>query len=282
MGDFLEVQFDAKNQWIPDHAGAIEWYHKAAMQGVVEAMVKLAERYYYQNAYDDVVTWYGMAVTNGNMEAANQLGDFYRVNRLNHPENHPEAARWYRIAAEKGDAYAQYQLGCLLLDGKDIPHDSVEGENWLKKSVDNGYTEAALRIASLHNLPSTSVLTNLSREDLEAASYDASGKTRLILGIAYEEGIGGEKDLPHALNAYCWILNIGPMEDQPEALRRMINLYATGQIKPEPMERPTNYNQLGNLGYAYEMAPKDKNQLANFLERDAQPDHITRSPVSSW
>lgn len=266
MGDLLEYQFDTNNVWIPDHDGAMDWYRKAALQGVVEAMMKLGDLYFHQNAYDDILQWYGMAVTNGNMEAADKLGDLYWVNRPNHPENHVEAARWYRMAAEKDDGYAQYQLGCLLLDGKDIPHDPVEGEAWLKKSVDNGYSEAALRIASLHNLPSTSVLTNISRGDLVVASFNGDGKTRLTLGIAYEEGIGGEKDLLGALNAYCWILDLGPYGDEPEALRRMINLYATGQIRPEPMAQPTNNEQQIAFGYAYVDAPKDKNMLAGFLK----------------
>lgn len=268
MGDFLEIQFDATNKWIPDHAAAIDWYSKAATQGVVEAMMKVGDLYFHQNAYSEIVKWYGMAATNGNAEAARKLGDLYLYNRPEHPLDHKEALHWYQIAAEKDDPEAQYQVGCLLKEGKNIPHDAVGAETWLKKAADNGFSEAALKIASLHNLPATSVLTNLSRADLEVSAYHANGKTRLPLGIAYEEGVGGEKDMRQAVNAYCWILNLGPRDDQPEALRRMINLYATGQIKPEPMAQPANVQGvLGALGYYYEIAPKDTNQMANFLLR---------------
>jgi TPR repeat protein len=265
LGDFLEMRFDAGKKWIPDHAGAMEWYRKAALQGEVEAMMKLGELYFHQNDYAEIVRWYGLAVTNGEAAAAVKLGDLYRVNRPDHPQNHPEAARWYRIAAEKDDAEAQYQLGCLLLDGQDFPHNPTEAEDWLRKSAENGYSQAALRLAGLHNLPSTSVLTNLSRTDLEASAFDGDGKTRLPLGIAFEEGIGGPKDFKFAANAYFWILNLGPREDVPEALRRLINLYATGNLKPEPMAQPAELQGMGTLAYYFEMAPKDTAQMAEFL-----------------
>ena len=130
-----------------------------------------------------------------------------------------------------------------------------------------------MRLASLHDLPSTSVLTNLSRTDLEVSAFDGDGKTRLPLGIAFEVGIGGPKDFKYTANAYFWILNLGPQEDVPEALRRLVNLYAAGNLKPEPMAQPANLQGLGTLTYYYEMAPKDTAQMAEFLRN--QKDRIS-------
>ena len=110
----------------------MEWYRKAALQGEVEAMMKLGDLYFHQNKYAEIVRWHGLAATNGEPAAATKLGGLYRVNRPDHPQNHMEAARWYRLAAEKNEADAQYQLGCLLLDGQDPPHNPTEAEDWLK------------------------------------------------------------------------------------------------------------------------------------------------------
>ena len=47
------------------------------------------------------------------------------------PEDAAEAARWFRLAAEQGDARAQYNLGDMYANGKGVPQDNVEAHMWL-------------------------------------------------------------------------------------------------------------------------------------------------------
>ncbi len=48
--------------------------------------------------------------------------------------NDAEAARWYRLAAEQGNAKAQYNLGIMYVNGEGVPQDRPKpcvGFGWL-------------------------------------------------------------------------------------------------------------------------------------------------------
>jgi len=47
-------------------------------------------------------------------------------------QDYAEAAKWYRKAAERGDARAQYNLGFMYLNGTGVPQDYAEAEKWYK------------------------------------------------------------------------------------------------------------------------------------------------------
>ena len=46
------------------------------------------------------------------------------------------AVKWYRFAAEQGDAFAQFKLGGMYLMGKGVPQDSEAVCKWLKLKKD--------------------------------------------------------------------------------------------------------------------------------------------------
>jgi TPR repeat protein len=41
------------------------------------------------------------------------------------PQDYKEAVRWFRLAAEQGDAGAQYNLGWMYAKGQGVPQDKV-------------------------------------------------------------------------------------------------------------------------------------------------------------
>ncbi len=47
------------------------------------------------------------------------------------PRDDAEAARWYRLAADQGDAEAQKNLGLMYHLGQGVPQDRVAGHMWL-------------------------------------------------------------------------------------------------------------------------------------------------------
>ena len=57
-------------------------------------------------------------------------------------KNFSEAARWYRKAAEHGDAAAQCMLGVYYVQGRGVPMDVVEGYKWLNIAATEGDTNA--------------------------------------------------------------------------------------------------------------------------------------------
>lgn len=53
-----------------------------------------------------------------------------------------EAVRWWRKAAEQGDAGAQFRLGLACSDGRGTAKDEEEGFRWIKKSAEQGNADA--------------------------------------------------------------------------------------------------------------------------------------------
>jgi TPR repeat protein len=54
-----------------------------------------------------------------------------------------EAAKWYRSAAEKGLAAAQYALGTMYHLGQGVMKDAKEGIRWLRKAAEQNYEPAS-------------------------------------------------------------------------------------------------------------------------------------------
>ena len=47
------------------------------------------------------------------------------------PEDDDEAVRWYQMAAEQGQAGAQFNLGIMYAQGEGVPEDHVQAYAWL-------------------------------------------------------------------------------------------------------------------------------------------------------
>ena len=56
--------------------------------------------------------------------------------------NHVEAVKWYRKAAERGYAAAQFCLGACCHHGVGVKKDIDEALKWYRKAVDGGYKDA--------------------------------------------------------------------------------------------------------------------------------------------
>ena len=54
------------------------------------------------------------------------------------PKDFVLAAKWYRMAAEQGEAHAQNRLGSLYADGRGVPQDYAEAYFWLSLASSKG------------------------------------------------------------------------------------------------------------------------------------------------
>ena len=62
------------------------------------------------------------------------------------PQDYAEAAKWYRKAAEAGDAKAQLFLADMYRDGKGVPKDLRQAEKWYRQSAKQGQSEACMML----------------------------------------------------------------------------------------------------------------------------------------
>ena len=64
--------------------------------------------------------WYTLAAEQGNADAQYNLGVMYDNGR-GVPQDDKTAVKWYRLAAEQGDASAQSNLGVMYGTGQGVP-----------------------------------------------------------------------------------------------------------------------------------------------------------------
>ena len=54
------------------------------------------------------------------------------------PQDYKEAIKWYRLAAEQGNANAQYNLGLMYDNGEGVPQDYKEAVKWYRLAAEQG------------------------------------------------------------------------------------------------------------------------------------------------
>lgn len=60
-----------------------------------------------------------------------------------------EAVKWYRKAAEQGEADGQYRLGEMYDKGLGVESNANEAVKWFRKAADNGNEKAKTIVAQI-------------------------------------------------------------------------------------------------------------------------------------
>ena len=161
-----------QDQAVPqDFAEAARWYRKAADQGNADAQCTLGDLYDVGLGVPqdcaEALRWYRRAADQENARAQCQLGVLF-----NHgypgmlqlffgslcgagqvvPQDHAEAALWYRKAAEQGDPDAQFNLGLSYAGGEGVPQDDAEAHMWLSLAASRASGEDAKLFAKRREL----------------------------------------------------------------------------------------------------------------------------------
>jgi hypothetical protein len=143
--------------------------------------------------YQEAVKWYRLAADQGDASAQNNLGVMYENGR-GVPQDYKEAVKWYRLAADQGDASAQYNLGEMYENGRGVPQDYKEAVKWYRLAADQG---------------------------VASAQYN--------LGVMYYEGRGVPQDYREAANWY----RLAAEQGDAYAQNNLGVMYANGQGVPQ-------------------------------------------------
>ena len=107
-----------------------------------------AKAAYSINDYDFAVRHFALAAEQGNAEAQFYLGTcYYKGEGVE--QNYSEAVKWFRKAADQGVASAQYLLGFYYECGKGVEQDLKEAKNWYRKAADQGFELAIVALERL-------------------------------------------------------------------------------------------------------------------------------------
>ena len=100
------------------------------------------EDFEFNEDKDEARRQYEKAATLGHAGAEYKLGCFYDFGIGGLPVNKAEAARFYRLAAEKENELAQFSLGRMYRDGCGVPQDDAQAVEWWRRAADHQYSAA--------------------------------------------------------------------------------------------------------------------------------------------
>ncbi len=66
------------------------------------------------------------------------------------PEDHSEAAKWLRMAADLGHKNAMYKLGVMYDEGDGVPQDYAKAKNLYEKAAYSGFSPAMIALGILY------------------------------------------------------------------------------------------------------------------------------------
>ncbi len=114
---------------------------QTAPQPTPEEMFQHGKAAYGAEQYTEAIEWYSKAAEQGVAEAQYRLGRCY-YNGKGVSQNSEEAVRWFRKAAEQGDAEALYDLGHCYYYGEGVTKDLEEAVKWYHKAAEQGHIGA--------------------------------------------------------------------------------------------------------------------------------------------
>lgn len=98
----------------------------------------------------EAVYWFRNAAKKGLAEAQYNLAVTYATGTAGVKYNPATAVEWYQKAAEQGLAEAQYNLGTMYGAGHGVARNDTLAADWLRKAAEQGMAEAAFNLGVLY------------------------------------------------------------------------------------------------------------------------------------
>jgi TPR repeat protein len=124
---------------------AVQWFRKSAEGGHAPAQRKLGDLYFKGRKFGVQTTIPDVAQLLGNV-----YDDEYIDEDADISKDQAEAVKWYRKAAEQGDAWAQDELGDCYFNGTGVPEDKVEAVKWYHRAAEGGSRGAASKLGECY------------------------------------------------------------------------------------------------------------------------------------
>ena len=149
--------------------------------------------------YAEAMRWYRTAADQGNADAQGHIGELYAVG-LGVEQDYAEAMRWLRLAADQGNAQAQKNVGLFFLNGWGVKQDYVEAKRWLRVAAKQGDARAQDTMGYLYVTGH-----GVARDYDEAmrwyrmAADQGDASAQASIGRLYNKGLGVDQDYTEAL-----------------------------------------------------------------------------------
>jgi TPR repeat protein len=182
-----------------DKTLAKTWNEKGHALGYIDCTINLATIYYNDKEYKKAVEYYTKAAEQGLLNAQTQLGILY-LNSEHVETDYEKAVKWSTKAAEQGDSIGQTLLAVCYYDGKGVEKDYKKAVEWLSKAAEQGQANAQTYLA-LRYYGGEGVEKDYKKavEWLSKAAEQGLADAQTYLGIRYYNGEGVEKDYKQAV-----------------------------------------------------------------------------------
>jgi TPR repeat protein len=166
----------------------------------------------------EAAKWYKLAVNKGHPGAHRKLAELY-LGRGGVLKNPHEARRLFLIAANQGDAQAQFIVG------RDYSENKATKIMWLRSAAEKGNAEATSLLATLEppqnsKKPNPSSVPTASKAE-ESIGNVLNAEQLFQRGYTYDIAVGVRQDLAEAAKWYKLAVN----EGHPGAHRKLAELY---------------------------------------------------------
>lgn len=152
----------------------------------------------------------------GDLAAQNEVGLVYALAQKGQKQDYEEAFKWFRMAAEKGLASAQYNLGSLYFYGTGVPKDYEEARRWYRNAADQGYIPAQYFLGWMYgNGKGVAESYKESTQWFRKAAEQGDSEAQYSLGLMY---LRGEDLNPDYIEAYKWI-NLAAAQGNTNAVK---------------------------------------------------------------
>lgn len=108
---------------------------------------KIAHSYESSENGEQIVRWHQIAYKYGNIESCSELGRIYKHGLFGVRQWHSKAVENFKIAAENGDAEAQYSLAYYYSEGVHVEQSTSEATSLLEKAAKSGLVRSYLALA---------------------------------------------------------------------------------------------------------------------------------------
>ena len=152
--------------------------------------------------YSEAVKWYRKAAEQGNAQAQNNLGVCYE-NGEGVTQSYSEAVKWFRKAAEQGQVNAQHNLGWCYENGYGVSKSYYEAVKWYRKAAEQGNAYAQCNLGFCYEKG-----YGVSQSWSEAVKWYRKGaeqgdaQAQHNLGLCYEYGKGVSQSYYEAVKWY--------------------------------------------------------------------------------
>src|SRR4029077_16451113 len=137
-----------------DAAAALTWFKKAAEEALVPSQDTLGQMCLSGTGTKkdcrEAARWFQKAAEQDYVEAELHLGRLFFLGEDGCERNYAKSAKWLEKAAAAGKPWAQNTLGFLFERGFGVKQDEKQAERWFRTAADQGDAKAQANMERLY------------------------------------------------------------------------------------------------------------------------------------